>query len=97
MKQTPTKHMPKQHRVQSTPRAGTASKPRPAMTPMAVQSQKVVATVPPFLAMFPVVSDIRAAPWMPESLWEGDNEDWDERKAGKVGVHICFSLAAHSE
>jgi hypothetical protein len=110
MKETPTRHRPKRRRVQlSAPRARAVGKPseaRPSAAPVtptaarSSRSQNVRATVPPLLAMFPVASDIRAAPWMPESLWERDNEDLDGKKMKsrkEVNVHIHFSRAAHSE
>jgi hypothetical protein len=37
--------------------------------------------------MFPAASDICAAPWMPGSLWEGDNKDLMSHKE----VNILFS------
>jgi hypothetical protein len=84
---TPTKHVQKRRRVEDSPRTQVAGRPLETLssaapvTPTASRSRNTVA---PLLAMFPLASNICAAPWMPESFWERDTK-----------VLICFSHAAY--
>lgn len=78
---SPKKHVPKRRRVQPAAQGQPANEPQEPLlspepaAPKAVERGPSGAAISPLLAMFPDVSGICAAPWVPKSLLEQDSED----------------------
>jgi hypothetical protein len=103
---SPKKRVAKRRRVQSGARGRPADEPQepplsPASaSPMAVEPSSSRAAISPLLAMFPEVSGICVAPWVPKSLFEQDSDDLGDRKMKShsevfIFVGLFILTAAH--